>query len=170
MNHSQGKSLVSVERRARKAGTDDLVGAVQAVSRRLVAVTAAALGAMEDEIGMSVTLPEYRALVLLSEHGELAPFELAEQLGVTRPAVTRIIRRLSHRRLIKRRRHNDDRRQARLQLSRRGRSIVDAVTQERARRLRPALRGLSGAERSTLLDVLWRIHRSLESGARAPAP
>jgi DNA-binding MarR family transcriptional regulator len=122
---------------------------------------------MEDKIGMTVTLPEYRALVLLTEHGELAPFELADALEVTRPAVTRIIRRLSHRRLIKRRRDSDDRRQARLQLSQRGRSIVEAVTRERARRLRPAIRDLSDWEQGTLLDVLWRIHRSLEPGPKS---
>jgi len=97
----------------------------------------------------------------LIESGVAAPSDLAEELDVTRPAVAQILGRLEARRLITRKSHGGDGRRSVLSVTARGRALIDAVTRERARRLRPALKGLSEAERAELLNGLTRLEQAL---------
>jgi len=143
--------------------TDPLLDAVQKTARRLVALTATALMRVSPAGGV-VTLPGYRILVLI-ESGVSAPSELAEELDVTRPAVAQILRRLEGRGLITRRSHGDDGRRSVLSVTARGRALIDAVTRERARRLRPALKRLRNGERAELLNGLTRLEQALTASS-----
>src|SRR5580658_2470565 len=64
----------------------DVVDGVLAASRALVAVAAKSLGAAEEE----VTLPQYRALVVLATRGPQRMTELADALEVNQSTVTRM--------------------------------------------------------------------------------
>ncbi|MBI4261825.1 MAG: winged helix-turn-helix transcriptional regulator [Actinobacteria bacterium] len=138
-----------------------LVDAVQAVARQLVGLTAIALASVEHQRGIRVTVPEYRTLVLLATHGERIASELAADLGVTRPAVTRIVSSLASGGLVSRRRMEADRRQFRVTLTHAGRQVVDSATGERERQLRTALGALSPAQRRGLLRALTQFHGAL---------
>ncbi|MGH3283480.1 MAG: MarR family winged helix-turn-helix transcriptional regulator [Streptosporangiaceae bacterium] len=74
------------------AGTvpDELVDTVLAASRALVAVAARSLAAAGDE----VTLPQYRALVVLAARGPQGTAELAAALAVNPSTATRMCDRL----------------------------------------------------------------------------
>jgi DNA-binding MarR family transcriptional regulator len=138
---------------------DPLLDAVQGVARRLVALTASAL--LQSPGTGSVTLPEYRVLVLIALGRVTAPSDLATELDVSRAAVAQILGRLSSKRLIRRGAHGEDRRRSVLSVTPKGRQVVQAVVRERGRRLRPALAQLSTTERSELLRALDRLQRAL---------
>src|ERR1700758_5540342 len=79
---------------------DELVDTVLAASRALVAVAARSLAAAGDE----VTLPQYRALVVLAARGPQGTAELAAALAVNPSTVTRMCDRLVRRGLVRRHR------------------------------------------------------------------
>jgi DNA-binding MarR family transcriptional regulator len=121
-------------------------------SRVLVAVAARSLAEHETE----VSLQQYRALVVLASRGPQRPVDLAEALGVDPSTATRLCNRLVDKRLISRRRQSGDRREVRLDLSDRGRALVDDVTWRRRSEIErilaavpgPDLEGLAGAFRA----------------------
>jgi DNA-binding MarR family transcriptional regulator len=115
----------------------------------LVAVAARSLAEHETE----VSLPQYRALVVLGSRGPQRPIDLAEALGVDPSTATRLCDRLSDKRLISRRRQTDDRREVRLDLTAQGRSLVAAVTGRRRREIARILAAVPTAERSALVHA-----------------
>src|SRR5690348_13934892 len=86
--------------------SDELVDTVLAASRALVAVAARSLAAAGDE----VTLPQYRALVVLATRGPQGTAELAAALAVNPSTATRMCDRLVRKGLIRRHRQPGDRR------------------------------------------------------------
>lgn len=128
-----------------KAPSDQLADAVLTASRVLVAVAARSLTEHESE----VSLPQYRALVVLGSRGPLRPADLAQALGVDPSTATRMCDRLVRKRLITRRRDVVDRRAVLLDLSASGRRIVDRVTDQRRREIGRILKSVDpGAHQS----------------------
>jgi DNA-binding MarR family transcriptional regulator len=109
------------------ATSDELVDTVLAASRALVAVAARSLAAAGDE----VTLPQYRALVVLAARGPQGTAELAAALAVNPSTVTRMSDRLVRKGLIRRYRQAGDRRSVRIALTAAGRGLVAEVTRQR---------------------------------------
>jgi DNA-binding MarR family transcriptional regulator len=129
---------------------DEVVNAVLAASRALVAIAARSLAAAH----VDVTLPQYRALVVLtfSEHNRT--IDLANELGVNSSTATRLVDRLIHRKLVRRRVHPDDRRATRLEITTAGRSVVDAVMSTRRAEVRRILSKVPPQNRRALVDSL----------------
>jgi DNA-binding MarR family transcriptional regulator len=109
------------------AAPDELVDTVLAASRALVAVAARSLAAAGDE----VTLPQYRALVVLAAHGPKNTAELAAALAVNPSTATRMCDRLVRKGLVRRHRQSGDRRSVRIALTAAGRDLVAEVTRQR---------------------------------------
>src|SRR5437868_15225897 len=82
----------------RKGSLDDAVAQALVASRALVGVAARSLSALEAD----VTLPQYRALVLLSSRGEQNVSALADALGIHPSTATRLCDRLLNKGLIDR--------------------------------------------------------------------
>ncbi|GAA4557600.1 MarR family transcriptional regulator [Pseudonocardia xishanensis] len=129
---------------------DEVVDAVMSASRALLAVVARSLAAVDED----VTLPQYRALVVLAQHGPRRPVDLAEALAVTPSTATRMCDRLVARELAVRERVAEDRREVRVLLSDRGRDLVDEVTRRRRTELAGLLGALSAAQRSSVVQAL----------------
>ena len=125
------------------AETDALLTA----SRVLVAVAARSLAEHEAE----VSLQQYRALVVLGSRGAQRPVDLAEALGVDPSTATRLCDRLVDKRLISRRRQVGDRREVRLELSDRGRTLVESVTQRRREEIARILSAVPEGDRGSLV-------------------
>ncbi|MHB1486789.1 MAG: MarR family winged helix-turn-helix transcriptional regulator [Acidimicrobiales bacterium] len=106
---------------------DPVIEAVLHASRALVAVAARSLAGAGEE----VTLPQYRALVVLAGRGPQAPAVLAATLGVNPSTVTRMCDRLVRKGLVRRWGDRQDRRQVRVGLTKAGRSLVSEVTERR---------------------------------------
>ena|SRR5689334_14649954 len=101
----------------------ELVDTVLAASRALVAVAARSLAAVGDD----VTLPQYRALVVLAASGPQGTVELAAALAVNPSTATRMCDRLVRKGLVRRRRQAGDRRAVRIALTPAGRDLVAEV-------------------------------------------
>ena len=99
----------------------ELIDAFVVASRALVGIVARSLAGA----GQDVTLPQYRALVILSTQGPQRITDLAGHLGVTASTASRMIDRLVRKRLVRRRQAKDDRRSLRIDLTESGRDVVD---------------------------------------------
>jgi DNA-binding MarR family transcriptional regulator len=123
---------------------------VVGASRALVAIAARSLGAAGEE----VTLPQYRALVVLASRGPQRVVDLAGFLDVTASTATRMCDRLAGKGLARRQRLSNDRRSVRVSISAAGRDLVAAVTQRRRRDIQAIVERMSSADRAQLVTTL----------------
>jgi DNA-binding MarR family transcriptional regulator len=140
----------SVQRSSPPTATDDLVDAVMSASRALVAVAARSIAAVDED----VTLPQYRALIVLAQRGPQRPVDLAEALNVLPSSATRMCDRLTVKELVARDRTGDDRREVRVVLSPRGRALVDDVTRRRRAELARLLGAMPAGAREQVAGAL----------------
>ncbi len=129
---------------------DRVVDAVVGASRALVAIAARSLGAAGEE----VTLPQYRALVVLASRGPQRVIDLAAFLSVNASTATRMCDRLARKGLIRRQRPANDRRTVRVSISTAGRELVAAVTQRRREEIQAIVTRMSPDERARLVATL----------------
>jgi DNA-binding MarR family transcriptional regulator len=108
-----------------------MTDAVLIASRALVGVAARSLAVVDAE----VTLPQYRALVVLASRGAQLVGELAESLGIHPSTATRLCDRLVSKRLVKRAIGRGNRRETTITLSAKGQDLVDQVTRVRRREI-----------------------------------
>jgi DNA-binding MarR family transcriptional regulator len=132
---------------------DSVVDAVLSASRVLVAVAARSLSDTAEE----VTLTQYRTLVVLASRGSQNLAGLAEAVGVTPATATRMCDRLVRKDLVRRRTERDDRRQLRVALTAKGRSLVDAVTDRRRREIELIMKDIPTEEQAVLVQALSRF-------------
>ena len=103
------------------------VAALMAASRAFVGINARSIAAVNADI----TLPQFRALIVLATRGPQRPADISAELGVTPSTGTRMCDRLARKGLLRRSRTTSDRRVVRLQLTPDGRSLVDDVVARR---------------------------------------
>jgi DNA-binding MarR family transcriptional regulator len=102
----------------------ELTDALMTASRALIGVAARSLAAAPAD----VTLPQYRALVVLAARGPLRVGDLAAALGIHPSTATRLCDRLVGRRLVRRAVDRGNRRETTISVSTSGRRVVDDVT------------------------------------------
>ena len=144
-------------------GGDELVDAVLGASRALVAVAARSLATVAED----VTLAQYRVLIELAARGPQRLADLATALGVDRSTATRMCDRLVRKRLVHRRRTNQDRRGVRVSLTAAGGELVAEVS----RRRRAEIADDRGADpqRAPAAGAECVCGRSLRQPARSPS-
>lgn len=106
---------------------DALTDAVLTASRLLVAVSARSIAAVDD----SITLPQFRVLVVLETRGPLKPTALAEYLAVNPSTATRMVDRLVVAGLVSREANPSSRRELLVRLTETGSAAVREVTRRR---------------------------------------
>jgi DNA-binding MarR family transcriptional regulator len=139
----------------------DVVDAVLRASRVLVSVAARSLAAVDQD----VTLPQYRALVVLASRGPQRPSELADALGVHPSTITRLCDRLVARRLVRRSESAVNRREVSISLAAKGRRLVDTVTERRLDEIRAVVADVPQRERAAMVRAL----NALGDAAAEPA-
>ena len=130
-----------------------MVDAVLSASRVLVAVAARSLADVAEE----VTLTQYRTLVVLASRGPQNLVGLADAVGVAPATATRMCDRLVRKDLIRRRTERDDRRQLRVALTAKGRSLVDAVTGRRRQEIARIMSEIPVEQQAVLVQALGRF-------------
>ena len=132
--------------RMRYGTGDDREAAAEALlvaSRVLVGVAARSLAGIGD-----VTLPQFRALVVLTRPVPVTVGDLATALDIHRSTTTRLCDRLERKSLIRRRPGvTDDRRETPVALTAKGRRLVDRVTEHRRRDLYVITASMSPVDR-----------------------
>lgn len=125
--------------------------------------------ASRELIGLGVTPAQMNALVVLYEPKNLPMGELAESLGLTESAATRLVDRLLRMNLVRRDRDEVDRRVVRVRLSSYGRQLADLVFQRRQEQFTRFAQRLSADGRQNLtqgLDALLTVFQDMEQEAR----
>jgi DNA-binding MarR family transcriptional regulator len=128
LRHAEAGSIMT-------AATDnvpsELVDALLSASRAMVALAARSLADLDAD----VTLPQFRALVVLAARGPQRAADVAAELRVNPSTGTRMCDRLVRKGLVRRTRIAGDRRVVRLTLTPAGRALVAEVTQRRREEL-----------------------------------
>lgn len=146
----------STDERTAAPTHDEVIDAVLAASRALVAIALKSLAAAR----VDVTLPQYRALVLLAYSGDRRTVDLANDLEVNSSTATRLIDRLVRRKLVKREVHPEDRRATRVQITAAGRAVVEAVMQHRRIEVQRILRKVPADSRRAIVESLDVLRRA----------
>jgi DNA-binding MarR family transcriptional regulator len=135
-----------------------LVESVLTASRVLVGIAARSLAEAQDE----VTLPQYRALVVLQARGPQSLQELAEQLGVVPSTATRMCDRLVRKGLIRRDPAAGDRREVELAVTRPGADLVNLVTRRRRAEISRIVGRMSADGRAEVVHALQEFARAAD--------
>ena len=125
------------------------VAAAMLASRALVAVAARSMGDLGD-----ITVPQYRALVVLSQRGKQPCAALAVALDTKPSTLTRLADRLAAKGLIDRQADSDDRRQIIVSLTSAGRALVARVNKRRWYELTKLVGRVAPSQRATVVRGL----------------
>ena len=129
---------------------DAITDALLTASRLLVAVSARSIA----EVDETITIPQFRTLVILSTRGPINLATLAGLLDVQPSTTGRMVERLVTAGLIDRRPHPDSRRELVAELTSRGRKFVQAVTAHRREEIARIVRDMPQRERRGLVRAL----------------
>jgi DNA-binding MarR family transcriptional regulator len=149
-------------RKPTEADAQDLVTAVLTASRVLLGVAVRALAEVED----TVTIPQFRTLVVLDTHGQMNLNTLSGLLGVTPSTALRMIDRLLAADLVTRRDNPANRREVLLELTEEGRHIVEQVTGKRRAEIARIVTRMPTSRRTELIVAL----RAFAEAADEPEP
>ncbi|MFD5385595.1 MarR family winged helix-turn-helix transcriptional regulator [Streptomyces sp. NPDC127074] len=155
---------------ASESDAEAMVTALLTASRLLVAVSARSLAAVED----SLTLPQFRMLVVLDGRGPLSLSGLAGELGVQPSTAMRMIDRLVAVGMVARGVSAEDRRTSVISLTRDGRRIVNEATGRRRREIARIVDAMPPGQRRHLIEALQAFTEaggepSVDNGPQAHA-
>jgi MarR family transcriptional regulator, organic hydroperoxide resistance regulator len=105
-----------------------------------------------------VTSSQWKVLALLTTAGEARVNQLVEALDSDQAAVSRLVARMEHAGLLRRRADRRDARATALTLTARGRKASHACDRRLRRVMRALLEGLRPGERRTLVALLTRLN------------
>ncbi len=129
---------------------DVITDALLTASRLLVGISAHSI-ALVDE---TITIPQFRTLVILSNRGPVNLATLATLLGVQPSATGRMVDRLVSAGLIDRLPHPTSRRELLAALTKRGRDVVRQVTAHRRVEIARIVEQMPPGERHGLVRAL----------------
>ncbi len=129
---------------------DEITDALLNASRVLVAVSARSIAEVDD----TITIPQFRTLVILSTQGSSNIAGLAAQLNVQPSTAGRMVERLIAAGLVDRKVNPESRRELIVELTRMGSHIVDAVTTRRRRELAAVVHKMAPEHRAGMVEVL----------------
>jgi DNA-binding MarR family transcriptional regulator len=129
---------------------DVITDALLTASRLLVAISARSIGQVDE----TITIPQFRTLVILSNRGPINLATLAGLLGVKPSAAGRMVDRLVSAGLIDRQPHPNSRRELLAALTPRGRKVVRQVTSHRRAEIARIVEKMPPSERHGLVRAL----------------
>ena len=136
-----------------QSSAEQVVDAILRASRVLLSVAVRSLAAANHD----VTLPQYRALVVLASRGPQRPTALAEALAVHPSTITRLCDRLVAKRLVQRAGSSTNRREVSIRLTPAGRRLVDAVTERRRAEIADIVARIPAREQATMVHALHAL-------------
>jgi len=129
---------------------DAITDALLTASRLLVAISARSIA----DVDQTLTIPQFRTLVILSNEGPINLATLAGLLGVQPSTTGRMVERLVGAGLIDRQPHPTSRRELVAELTARGRAVVKRVTANRRNELARVVEKMPQRERRGLVRAL----------------
>lgn len=135
---------------ARLSRHERVVGALLVASRALVAVAARSLDDLDEE----VTLPQYRALVVIGTHGPQSLTGLADQVGIHVSTANRLTNRLITAGLLQRAPTPSSSREIILDLTDEGRALLDRVLARRRSEIARIVDAMTPEQQEGAIDAL----------------
>jgi DNA-binding MarR family transcriptional regulator len=129
---------------------DAITDALLTASRLLIAISARSIAHVDE----TITIPQFRTLVILSACGPVNVATLAGLLDVQPSTTGRMVERLVTAGLIDRRPHPDSRRELMVALTVRGQEIVRTVTAHRREEIARVVQKMPQRERHGLVRTL----------------
>lgn len=129
---------------------DAITDALLTASRLLVGISARSIAEVDD----SITIPQFRTLVILSSRGSMNLATLAGVLDVQPSTVGRMVDRLVNADLVLRQQHPSSRRELMVKLTPRGQRLVRKVTARRRDELARVVDRMPLRERHGLVRAL----------------
>src|SRR5271166_948439 len=129
---------------------DVITDALLTASRLLVAISVHSIAQVDE----TITIPQFRTLVILSNRGPVNLATLATLLGVQPSATGRMVDRLVSAGLIDRLPHPTSRRELLAALTKRGRDVVRQVTAHRRVEIARIVEQMPPGERHGLVRAL----------------
>ena len=108
-------------------------------------------------LDMDINIPQYTALAVLGDKGEITMGTLADGLGITMGAVTNIVDRLVDKELAARDRGVDDRRVVRVKLTAKGKQLLDQAVGAGSVRVARYLAELGEEERKAFMETYRKL-------------
>jgi DNA-binding MarR family transcriptional regulator len=141
---------LSTDSATSEESVDAITDALLTASRLLVAVSARSIAVVDD----TITIPQFRTLVILANRGSVNLATLAGLLDVKPSAAGRMVDRLVGAGLIDRLPHPTSRRELLATLTPRGRRVVRQVTTQRRREIARIVEQMPPSERHGLVRAL----------------
>jgi DNA-binding MarR family transcriptional regulator len=129
---------------------DVIADALLTASRLLVAISACSISQVDE----TITIAQFRTLVILSNQGPINLATLAGLLGVQPSATGRMVDRLVAAGLIDRLPHPTSRRELLATLTDRGRDVVRRVSEHRRAEIAKVVQNMPAGERRGLVRAL----------------
>jgi DNA-binding MarR family transcriptional regulator len=145
-----------------RAAADAVTDAVLTASRLLIAVSASSIASVDE----SITIPQFRLLVVLHTRGPMKLSILADRLGVNPSTTTRMVDRLVFAELVDRQISPISRREVLLGLTEAGDRAVSQATQQRRRQIARTVARMPDRRRTQLIEALDAFN---EAGGEPPA-
>ena len=144
--------------------TDRLLKAMLVFSRTVEHVLESRAG--EDVCG-PLSKPRVQILRLLGRRGPQSATQIANYLGVSKPAVTQVVDSMVRDKLVIRATSRRDRRGVELKLSAKGRRVFHDVRNEQRHLIRNAVRQAAGSDAIAWTETLQRISAALARADKA---
>ena len=123
---------------------------------------------MRGHRAADLSVPQFRALGFVRRHAGASLSEVAEHLGLTLPATSRLVDGLVARGYVQRQLSPSDRRSVALTASAKGETMLDATRERALTDLRERLAPLSASERQILISALETLRDLFSSERTAP--
>jgi DNA-binding MarR family transcriptional regulator len=134
--------------------TDVLMGS----SRALIAISAKSYSIVES----SVTLSQYRTLIILVTEGSQTPSELAKRLGLQPYVVTRLCDHLTEKKYITRKFSDADRRKVMVSVTLKGKALVNKVMSARKASFKEIVEKIPDSQIGTITEA-FRLFAEISS-------
>lgn len=105
----------------------------------------------------NLSIPEWKLLGQLADHGTVKLAKLAELLGVEAPLVTSLVDSLEKKGLVKRTNHTQDKRAKLLEGTKKAYTMLDDIEPKMKAKIRLLLHGTTDEELNTYIRVLNTI-------------
>ncbi len=122
---------------------------------------------MRGHRAAEVSVPQFRALGFLEAHEGASLTDVADHIGLTLPSMSKLMDGLVERKLAKREFDALDRRRVTLELTPRGRAVLQAARDSTHAYLAEVLTRLSPAERTTVMQAMQALRPLFKSEREA---
>ncbi|WP_285753750.1 MarR family transcriptional regulator [Lentzea sp. NBRC 105346] len=141
---------------------DALTDAVLTASRLLMAISARSLASVEE----TITLPQFRLLVVLDSRGAMKLTGLADVLAVNPSTATRMVDRLIAADMVARQPNPTSRREVVIELTAAGQKVVRGVLRKRRTEISKIVARMPESKRRGLVNALVAF---TEAGGEPPS-